>query len=321
MRNKPAQGDLLVVKQEGKTKNKLVRVVNPDGDPLVVRVEGSKAKNQRTTEECKIDLVVINLGNYLEVPYGTVYNCLVEPFLSSTDTDWGPLHYYRKLEEDEKAKLKKALHRCWTKLKEAKLTGFAPITLELRHKKGSIAGSYSVPKDDSLSDIMTIRPESFLREDLDYVVFHEAGHGIAFNLMPSQLQLRWIKLYTYYTKLSALDSKELSQIRKTLEQTGEFKQVDKDHLDACLATVKANYGIRRHDLEIMLEHNESLEEIWPTHSLDLTDSDVPISDYATKNVDEMWAEAFAFYMVGKPLPKRVKRLVEETLAACRGKTK
>lgn len=312
--------DFIVVKVEGKTKNKLVKVLSKDGDTLTVRVEGSKVKKERHTEEVKAQMVVLNLGP--EPPFGSVYGCTVEPFISSVDTDWGPMHYYRKLDLEQKGKIKKALARCWTRLDKAKLTGFAPVVIEVRNGKGPESGFYRVHGKDDIPDVLCLKPESFLKEDLDETIYHEAAHGLAFNVMPDPIMLRWIKLYTYYTKMGELTSKDIKQIKHDLESAGSFKcGVDKDQLAACISAVNANYGVRKQDLKVMLENNHPLDEVWPVHPLDMPDCETPIRNYSMKNVDEFWADAFAYYMVGKGLPKRIKRLVEETISALKGREK
>jgi hypothetical protein len=312
--------DFVVVKVEGKTKNKLVKVLSKEGDTLTVRVEGSKVKRERVTEEVQIQMVVVNLGP--EPAFGQVYGCNVEPFISSTDTDWGPMHYYRKLEQEQKEKIKKSLKRCWTRLDQLKLTGFAPVVIEIRNGKGPEDGYYRVHKQDDVPDVLCLKPSDFAKENLDEILYHEAAHGLAFNTMPEQIWVRWIKLYTYYTKMGELTAKDLKAIQHAIETAGSFScGLDKDQLTACLAAVSANYGVRKHELKLMLEHNQSLDEIWPTHTLDMPDCEVPIREYSMKNCDEFFADAFAYHLMGKQLPKKIKRLLEETISALKGREK
>lgn len=312
-----SKDDFLVIKDERKFR--LVKVVEASNDgELVVRREESKVEGKRTTETISDESVVLNLGS--NPPAGTVYGCKIEPFQSSSDLDgWGTIHYYREVEREDKKTIKKAAAKVWKRLDKERLTAFAPLTVEVRLNKGSEIGYYKIHKSQE-TDVLCIKPKEFDQTELTRLFFHEAGHGIMDRMMPSNFRAKWVTTYAYYTSLKALKKDDLIGIRALVEGNGSLKQVedvDPDHLDACIGSIIGNFGIRKADIELLLNEGVSLEAYWPKHTLDLPDNEVPLTDYAMKSVDEFWCEAFAMHMTGTQLPKRIRNLMLKTLNACK----
>lgn len=311
-----SSGEYLVIR-DGDRKKRLVKVIEaPKGQDLLVRREESKVENRRTTEHVAHEDVVVNLG--LNPRFGSVYGCKVEVFKSSAEIEgWGAVHYYREMEVEEKKMLKKAAAKIGATLKAKKLTGFWPITFEVRHKSG-LDGYYKISKHQN-TDVICLKPKEFEFGALCHLIAHEAGHGIYFHMMPNSFKARWVQIYGYYTKLGQLKESRIKEIRRALESAGTLNDVelDKDEVNACLDAVQANFGLRRVDVELLLTEGKEIEPFWPTHKIDLPDTEVVLTDYAMKNHEEFWCEALRIYLTGGMLPKKVKHLMKETLAACK----
>lgn len=309
------EGDFLIIKNG--RKNALVKIVSvPNEGELVVRREESKVEGRRITETVSTESIILNLGP-TPIP-GTVYGCKIEPYYSASTIDgWGDIHYYRELERDEKKTIKRAAAKAWKSLKKLRLTAFAPLTIEVRLAKGSEIGYYKMHKAQE-TDVLCLKPKEFHHDELVRLFYHEAGHGILDRMMPVEFRARWIKAYTHYTTLSKLDPDEIRGIRALVEGTGSLTGVDgvdSEKLDLCVDSIHSNYGLKKRDIEELLEQGYTLEDYWPTHPLDLADNEVPLTDYANKNWNEFFCEALAMHLTGIQLPKRIRNLLLKTIEA------
>jgi hypothetical protein len=57
---------------------------------------------------------------------------------------------------------------------------------------------------------------------------------------------------------------------------------------------------------------KTVEKVWPTDLIKSGDRDILVTEYATKNVEELFAEAVANFYYGN-LPDKIKELVEDSL--------
>jgi hypothetical protein len=62
---------------------------------------------------------------------------------------------------------------------------------------------------------------------------------------------------------------------------------------------------------------DHIEKLWPTDHLDISKLDPLVSEYALKNVEELWAESFALYANKTKLPQKVVTLLEHSLSVIR----
>jgi hypothetical protein len=64
-----------------------------------------------------------------------------------------------------------------------------------------------------------------------------------------------------------------------------------------------------------------VEDLWPEKDVDKNELNPIVSEYACKNPEELFAEAFSFSLVGKKLPKSVGKLLDKTLSYAKDRIK
>ena len=260
---------------------------------------------------------------------GSSYGCIIEPYQStSVHSDWGNVHWHRHMPKAEKLSIKKALDATAKKLKASKLFEFVELgalELEVKPAKGKYTGMYHyVVKDGKPMDKMVLRPQD--GTPLDYVILHEAGHGVWYRSLSAKDHARWVKLYHSYTKVSDFDVDDINRLRdQYLDDSvairdfrGQLPEEDVMLFDSLISTLCGNTRLTVKHLNLLADNREldSIKDVWPQH-LEDSDFDIALTEYGTKNVEEMWAEAFAFYTLGQVLPKRIKSAMESTLERAR----
>lgn len=325
------QGEFLIVKADAESKKCLCVRVRENGKTPRATIEGSKLEDKRDEITIDPELVVAVLGP--KPPYGRAYGALVEPYRGLEDDElWGPVHFYRKLNNEERKALRLALKKAGKWLVAHKIDGFLPITIEVRHKQGRYSGTYKVsPKLET--DLMTLKPEGFVYQELPSLLIHEAFHGVWFQLVPDALKVRWINLYTYYIKLSTADTQSIERIRRKLEIAHgieecrlRLKERSREDdplsplalLDECLAYIDEHYNLDEKHVDMLLHAHKSLKPYWPRHAIDLSKANPIITEYAMTKVEEFFAEAGRVFYEGKA-PKRVRKLMKRTIRRVAGK--
>jgi hypothetical protein len=257
---------------------------------------------------------------------GSSYGCLIEPYRTTlVHPTWGNVHVHMGLKSEQKVSIKAALDKTAKRLKDAGLLPFlnlGAVELELRPPKGKYNGMYHFKqKVDKAQDRLILRPQEGY--GLDYVILHEAGHGVWFRLLSPQIHARWIKLYNNYTKLKEFEPHHFRKLRDSYIEAsvsiGEFKgQLEEDQailFDNLIGTLCSSTRLTRQNLNTLADTQglDAIKKDWPTYVND-TDFEIAVTEYGTKNVEELFAESFAFYMTGQKLPKRINTVLEKTLA-------
>lgn len=324
--SKLSKGDYIIASSE-QGKFQFLKVRSASADVIKAVVEQSQVENKRVSIEIKPEEVVLNMGR--RPKFGRVYGQLIEPLRAiKTFDDWGELHYYRKLDKEEKRVLRKALDFVMQEFRRRKLTFIFPITVELRNKAGRWSGFYkSSPKIDNMHNHLTVLgPKEYQYESLVHLIRHELGHAVWFKGVTNKMRLRWIKLYTHYMKLNTAKLEKIKAIRKALENTRSLddyrsqlkdEEDDKtlDVLDECVDYVRSTFNLDADEVEILIDSGESLVEYWPKHPFDSADpqGEGVMSEYGMTNPREFFAEAFRLYLEGKA-GKRLTKLMDKTLS-------
>lgn len=254
----------------------------------------------------------------------SAFGCNLEFYEQTfTDKNWGPVHFFRKIQKEREMKhLKQVLDKAFKKLSEHKATGFLPLNrIDLRIKKGKYAGSYHYnPKK---GDKMTLRPEDLIdRTYLLYVVLHEAGHGVWYRTVPYDIRVKWTELFQKRVSKREPTEKQLRDMAKALVQYESFKSFAKDECDdedkkvlkEAFAYVKRVHKLTEAQLESLVQSKggKAILDYWPkTADIGVVSPD--ITEYAMEKVEEFFAEAFAYFMTGKQLPKDVTKAMQYTL--------
>lgn len=318
--------------EAGKESSNVVKVTKVL-ESSYIGVAVKTAHHTAQTVEIQKDAVRINLGpNPPDIKVG---DCnLAENFtVHQTEHSFFGAINWSFVPEDE---VEKRVHKAYTgtaKFLNANGLGDLsrlPIIHEVYHKITKYAGRYKSSRDLAKnSGFMRFCPlhEKPSLEHSSYVAAHEVGHVIDLQLLVKRPKLRakWIELYHETLAPITVDKDTRAELLSKLKESAslsDFKaliRTDEDQLEAAkaiFAYINKAHGLRPFDIDVILlaENAESLEAYWPKSSSCFTRKLTPsVSEYATVNVHELFAESFAFYVAGVKLPKAITSLMEESL--------
>lgn len=317
----PVEKDDYIIVRVGK-KNKLCFAHSPKRNTAYI--EDTMANEEPQTVEYTAETLVANLGS--DPAPGKAYGVDIQPHYGEVQTPIGPMHIYRKMEDDEKEAVTIAIKRIKKKVDEQGLGKVFPFTrLEVLNAKGKWAGSYSVSfKSGTPEDMVRLHPK-ILSDQIynQYIFAHETGHGIWFKFVSEKIRAEWLEIYNGLTKVSKAKKSEMEELCTSLvasqQSVREFQRdIEEDELQLfkeALAYLKKHHKLSPEDVNTLLNQNSKvLASIWPT-SASFSNSESLISEYAKVSVQEMFAEAYAYHTTGKEIPKSVKKLLEKTLKA------
>lgn len=288
--------------------------------------------------------VLINLGRTPKP--GKVYGFdLSKIYLGSKEHDaFGEIHFFTNPEE-------KSVNQLWTSLdslaKKLNKHGLSkllelPTVYELIPKHGKYAGMYIHSKDtEKYPNRMQLSVgektlETASIANYTYVGAHELGHVLHFNCLPTfnKHNSNWIELYSDTIKPRTLEAARCLEIGKEVATTeGGLKAFWADaeedmrvDLKLIMKWIREVKSVTSKELDMLLLADtktsmKAFKSIWPQVDIQSKELKPLISEYATKNWREAFAEAFAFYMCDKKLPDRVTELVEKSIELARGTLK
>lgn len=294
-------GDYLVVIQDNK---KYVGKVIDCKKRILLKLETDKEDDSL---ECKTDEIVANLGKTPTV--GSVYSKYVEPLLKRETWDSTPVYFYTRPTKKEK----KYINKKWLKItKNFKLN----VDLHLKKNTSSVQGMFKCGKE---KDILVLSPISWY--EIDHVLYHEIGHHIWFRELSEKQKIRAIEMYESFIKLSKIDDSSLKSRMKDLIKSGLTINQYKKELDgqdlleyeAIIKEIKLLHNLSVSDLDLCLMNN-CIEDYWPKHFSKYSEIVVEFSAYASKNPQEFFCEAFAFFnTTPKVLPKSIRKKFKKLL--------
>lgn len=319
-----------VVAQMKDSKPFLAQIKEINSDGFVVIPDTLRYRDLRTVEITKRDILV-RLGK--EPKPGKVYGVDVSNVYrkSILHDVWGSIHFFVKPTKEQMKMLKLALDFTAKKLdKEGLLNYTDRFQTEIRAKKGKYAGMYQHSKEDGKS-LVWYAPECAPdQKAMNGIIFHEYGHVLRFHgLTRVKPRARWQRLFQQSVAPVIVSKKWLADLLAAIKAEGEserslgsiIKEVQGDD-DEAAAYVKALSRWMRQihhagprDLEVLWQARDlaTLESLWPSSSIDTSKLKPIISEYATKNVEECWAESFMFRMLGAKLPSHVDSLLDKSL--------
>lgn len=173
-----------------------------------------------------------------------------------------------------------------------------------------------------------IRPESVPATvgDLVYVILHEYAHYLHANHTSSaqKLQARWVRMFNTSIKLQTIprsvSERLLRDLIKGEERPSDFRgQLEEDDRNAfnwIVRAIKADHSVSLSELDLLFvaDFRADIEGVWPKVTLNKKDLKPVVSEYATVNYKELYAESHAFYWVKKKLPEGVVKLVQDTIS-------
>ena len=83
-----------------------------------------------------------------------------------------------------------------------------------------------------------------------------------------------------------------------------------------LRTIQSVHGLSVKELDFLFEAGmlDDIKKLWPVRTIPRKELEPIVSEYATKNYKELFAETFAFYFTKKKLPEPLKRLLEKSMS-------
>lgn len=163
-----------------------------------------------------------------------------------------------------------------------------------------------------------------MESDLHYIICHEFGHYVHANLLTQpKINATWIRLFNTSIKVKTFKKDETTALVNTMlsgeERPSDFKSnLDEDQRlvwNWVLRTIKQDHGLSIYELDTLFqaEEHDEIRRVWPSRTLHQKDLAPVISEYATVNHKETFAEAFAFHLTKRKLPSKVVELVEKSI--------
>jgi hypothetical protein len=309
-----------IIKHSGKPK--LVYVLNGEGRQGVL--DSSLASDSPVNITYVDQQALCPLGP--EPKQGSVYGLQIEPYINTFNTKkYGPIHFFREMDERQLKALKYAMIDVYDLFKESLSVAFLPVNaIHIKNKRGRYAGSYRASSSAGLAkDTITFHPHDFSDEKYNqYLVAHEFAHGVWYRCVPHKIRAKWIKLYEKRMHLKAVSPKRLDELFEEIVNhetglNGFMKEVADDFdlmlLKEVMGYLRRHYSLTKDNVQLLIEFDsESLGKIWPAVA-HLTEKRFDISEYASTKVEEFFAEAVAYYVTGRNLPKDVVKALEVTI--------
>ena len=273
--------------------------------------------------DIKKSQIVLNLG---QKPHGgLVYGCDLNSLHKKTlSLDSGiDLHLFsdfdEKLESQAETGVTKALKRM-----KAHGLGFVasglPLVFEVYKQQKKYAGMFCFGKKNSKVRLFNSADHS---EMSDYIFLHELGHAVdSYLLTSAELRARWVNLYIQSIKPCSLTLQEVRGLYSKLKGAGSlsdwkasFDDDSKQQPGLVLRAIKQAHKVLPRDIDHLIKAGDyaSIKALWPSEDLRSTELAPIVTEYATVNTRELFAEAFAYHLLDKKLPKTVTALIEESI--------
>jgi hypothetical protein len=282
--------------------------------------------------------VVLNLGS--DPHPGKVYGYDVGTLHRKrlTHDKFGDVHFFYRPDKQVLADLKESMDKVAERLKRQDLLFLLDnmIFEVLPYNGEKFAGRFLKSKNEKLPKRIQIRPEIMPASEYQYVWYHELGHNLHLDYCkPSKkLNASWLKLFNTSIRVDTIKKDKSQQLLDALiggeEPPSDFKR-GLDEEDALafkwlIRTIQQVNGLSIQDLDILFEADmkDEVAKVWPVRNISHKELAPIVSDYATVNFKELFAECFAFYMVKKKLPEPIVKLMERSISyakANRDKTK
>lgn len=319
---------------EGKAKPFLFKVTGQNkGIVTGVLTKNSHIQSLKSSVEVPIKDVIINLGTD---PFpGKVHGCDVTNLYryKKQHEHFSYLHYFYDASDEVKTKLDQAFTKAYKVLKQARLDFLVQpdtcIWEVLPYHGEKYAGMYMRSKNtEKAPHRFQIRPEIMPATEWGYVVYHELGHHLHKEFATgSKLQAAWIQLYNSTIKVSNIKKEQSTELLEALlsqeDRPSDFKSVLSEEESVVykliLKNIQQNHSISVKELDLLFEadYRDDIRAVWPTRGIAKKDLAPVISEYSLKAWTETFAEAIAYRLTGKQLPKEVEALVDRTFSFAR----
>ena len=298
----------------------------------------SHIQGLRHTMTVALSDVVLNLGT--EPHPGKVYGYDVGMLHRKrlSHDKFGDVHFFYKPDKQVLSDLKESMDKVAERLKRLDLLFLLDnVVFEIIPYNGEkYAGMFKMSKNEKLPKRIQLRPEIMPASEYPYVWYHELGHNLHLDYCKSSKKLNasWLKLFNTSIRVDTIKKDKSQQLLDALiggeEPPSDFKR-GLDEEDALafkwlIRTIQQVNGLSIQDLDTLFEADmkDEVAKVWPVRNISHKELAPIVSEYATMNSKELFAECFAFYMVKKKLPEPIVKLLERSISyakANRDKTK
>lgn len=270
--------------------------------------------------------LVVNLGQRPQ--HGKVYGCDVTSlyYKKKDHPIFGPVYFFYKPDPQVVKDLWKSMDRVHNILKKRGLEFLLDeIVWEVvPHFKEKYSGMF-IKSKGKLPNRIQIRPEIMPASSYDYVLLHELGHHMHLNFATGkQLNAHWLRLFNTSIRVATVrkevSANLLEQLMEQEDLPSDFKSTlsEEDALSykCIIRTIQSVNALSIKDLDTLFEagSRDDIRKVWPLRTLPRKELSPVVSEYATKNYRELFAETFAFVLSKKKLPDPIVRLLEKSIS-------
>lgn len=246
---------------------------------------------------------------------------------------FGSVYFYERTPKEKREALFASMSRVHKKVAKLGIQlDKLPVLHECHPQKGKTAGYYMHSKDlEKHSSRIHYCVTNCPIDSFDYLVAHENAHAIDYLLIQPSQELRsaWIRTYNGTIATRVIPKTDNAFLLKSLISGGHetvkawYSGIDdaemKENAKYALNYLRRVRGVGMHEIDTLMAtgDSESIRSIWVKTDTDVRNPKPLVSEYATKNVNELVAESFAFYLTGTTLPDGITELVEKSLRYAR----
>lgn len=326
---KTRKGDYVVAQIEGSKKFLAGKVLSVEGSSArVLSIQTPHIKKHSV--EFPISSIKLNLGP--DPLPGKVYGIdFTHLYRGKTEVPKMGLrlNWFYEPEADQRKSVERAFRIVYKKLKPLGL-GFLldddNTVWEIQgHRGGKYSGMYLHPKAPMDPGRLQICPNKANAPDYPYIIAHELGHRLHFKYVQnSAINAQWLHLFSTSIKLVDIDkakSKHFLELvlGSDVRPSILAKEMDEDDVLQyrwLLRYLSSSRSISGKDLDdlFVAQAFDDIKSVWPIKAIPKRELEPVLTEYGCKNVRELVAEAFAFYVLGKKIPKTINKLMEKTIS-------
>jgi hypothetical protein len=340
----PSKGDYVIFAEDETSPPILMRVNTTTRDGIVQGRWELDPHLKPVAVESPLENCLVNLGPSPRP--GTVYGKDLS-FLyrkSVQVPDYGDMHIFTSISKEIRSAFKTGASEVASLLKKHGIAEIlnSGIVWQLVSKKtaGNYAGWYQpskLTKDGEASRpariSLTLDEETLKSSSIDnysYVIAHELGHAVHLQTVKriEGLDEKWLRLYTDTVTPVKVPQSEVLKMRDELISSGApfsgFRStLEEEKLDTfkvIVNEIRRTSRLSLRELDTLTQSEDAgdhIRRVWPASSVYLSKLSPLLTQYSLKNYHELFAETFAFYLLGKKLPSELSKLMERTLSKVR----
>jgi hypothetical protein len=247
--------------------------------------------------------------------------------------EFGSIHWFYKPEPGVGADLMRGFDKA-SKLMNKERLDFVidPVSCvweALPYNGEKFAGRYiRSRKAPDMPHRFQIRPEIMPATEYPYVILHELGHHVEREYITGRkLQAAWVQAYNTSIVVTSIKKDKSEELLEALlaqqdmpsDYRSNLTEEDTEIYKLILGWIshQPRLSVKELDTLFAAECYDDIRAVWPLRGIPKKDLAPIVTEYATKNVHELFAESFAYYMVGKKLPKNIHALMERSLSNAR----